>query len=410
MDRPTWWLDFASRQIRAASEGLDLYNDVYAHTTWEVERLAAVVGERRQALAALLGRSDESSLRERPMISKLDLRGNSDSLLSGVVDPIDFITVRTSGTTGVPTVIHHSGNYLVERAAQRARMYETYGLSRFPNVLQVSAKPGGPTISFASSAASGGSAILTLNTSDVDNGAGDYIGRLLRDFRPEIVAGQSMELLAFTECVERGVFQGVPIAVALSQGDDLTPGVRTRVQETLGVRLFDTYGLQEVGQVAFECPESPGSYHINAEAVDVRTQNGSVILTSLINRAMLLVNYQTEDEAEVSMGCPCDRALPVLRNLRGRRRPLIRDRAGFGRQATKFQTIVSAVVGEVWQAEQSEPGSVVVRCTSMPSADARSQMQSQLSALYGVDVQLVQVDRRELLTPGGKLVRYGTFA
>jgi phenylacetate-CoA ligase len=114
----------------------------------------------------------------------------------------------------------------------------------------------------------------------------------------------------------------------------LDPSLRARCREVLGVRLVDTYSAQEVGYIAFECPERAGTYHVQAERVIVEIVDeagaacpigavGRVVVTDLHNFATPLLRYDLGDYAEVVAPCPCGRGLPSLGRIWGRRRNLL---------------------------------------------------------------------------------------
>lgn len=404
--RPGWWHNIAFRQIRAAAAGFELFEDELAESEWNSARLFEIRKRRRDALAQRLG-CWTADLANRPIMDKRVLRNDPESLLTGLIDPRDEIVVRTSGTTGIPTVIRHSDDYLVERAAQRLRLYRSYRVPAYPRVLQVSAKPGRPVLAYGPPAGAGAGTILSFNVAGLDDENRSHVDRTVAEFAPHLLAGQSMELLAYADEVSAGRMAPTSADTALSQGDTLLNSTRRSIQEILGLVLFDTYGLQEFGQIAFECPDIQGNYHINAEAVDLRTDQTSVIhITSLINRAMSLVNYRTDDEGLLgSSHCACGRALPVLQQLQGRQRPLIRGRDGRGRQATNLQTTVSDLLGEVWQLQQPAPGRVIIRAPrDLEHRDLTGLRKAE--AAYDVEIMVEQHDVADLLDKSGKFVRY----
>lgn len=406
--RPEWWTDQPTRHARAVAEGLESYEKVHKLTQWDRTHLERVVAERREVVARRAGLAGTAALRTRPVVTKAQLRSNLDALVTGAVEEVDYLTVRTSGTTGVPTRIHHSDAYLVERVAQRMRMLDAYGLPWHPRTLIITAKPGAPVVRFGTPAGGSAGLSIAVNVSALDRGNRSYVAELVNDFLPDVVAGQSMELLALAEVVQSGLLEPPPAEVAVAQGDVLTAEVRHVVEEACRVRLYDTYGLQETGQVAFECPQVRSSYHVNAEAVDLEIdESGLVLLTSLVNDAISLIRYESGDR--VSFGedaCPCGRALPVLTAIAGRARPLIRGADGRRSQVTRLQTAVSAAYGEVWQIQHDRPGLVLVRAVRAAEPQAHERLLREARDLYDVEVHVEASDLAALLTPAGKLERY----
>jgi phenylacetate-CoA ligase len=75
---------------------------------------------------------------------------------------------------------------------------------------------------------------------------------------------------------------------------------RSQLEEAWGARVFDHYGMTEIGPVAVETVDSPrnqtilGSEYI-AEVVDVKDGIGELVLTNLGRTASPLIRYRTGD-------------------------------------------------------------------------------------------------------------------
>lgn len=119
-----------------------------------------------------------------------------------------------------------------------------------------------------------------------------------------------------------------------SFGEALGSEVRDLCQEAWNVSLVDGYSTQEIGLIAFQCPERAENYHIQSEINLVEIVNedgipckegetGRVLVTNLHNFAMPLLRYEVGDFAEVGAACPCGRGLPVLKRILGRVRNMI---------------------------------------------------------------------------------------
>lgn len=108
----------------------------------------------------------------------------------------------------------------------------------------------------------------------------------------------------------------------------LTPGMRRRVEATAGAPVHQGYGLNEIGLVALRC--AAGRYHVHAEhclveIVDAEGRPvapgaaGHLVVTALRNAAMPLIRYDSGDLAEAVEGpCPCGRTLPAFGEIEGR--------------------------------------------------------------------------------------------
>ncbi len=117
-------------------------------------------------------------------------------------------------------------------------------------------------------------------------------------------------------------------------GESLDPDCRNLVREAWGVSLVDLYSTQEIGYLALQCPDHE-HYHVQSEGVLLEIlrddgtpcapgEIGRVVATGLHNFRMPLIRYEVGDYAEVGEPCPCGRGLPVIRQVLGRQRNMLR--------------------------------------------------------------------------------------
>ncbi len=120
-----------------------------------------------------------------------------------------------------------------------------------------------------------------------------------------------------------------------SFGEVLTPAQRADCERVFGVAPRDTYSASEVSLIAIECPDAPGSYHVQSESVLVEIldargepcaigEPGRVVVTDLHNLVTPMIRYEIGDIAEWGEPCACGRGLPVLRRVVGRTLNLLR--------------------------------------------------------------------------------------
>lgn len=111
-----------------------------------------------------------------------------------------------------------------------------------------------------------------------------------------------------------------------TSGELLTERTRETIAAGFGAEVFDIYGCTELKEIAWECPARHG-YHVNADAVfvEILSQDengvpaGSIVATSLVNRAMPLIRYLVGDSGSwIPEPCPCGRGLPLMRPSLGR--------------------------------------------------------------------------------------------
>jgi phenylacetate-CoA ligase len=125
---------------------------------------------------------------------------------------------------------------------------------------------------------------------------------------------------------------------AISLGDLLDDATRKQITTTLAAEVYDIYGMNEVGEIAWECPTRSG-YHINAESVTLEfLQNGEPVaagetgemhVTCFNRTATPIIRYSTGDMAtSIGDDCPCGRGLPLLKGIQGRVMDFIRTKNG----------------------------------------------------------------------------------
>ncbi len=114
----------------------------------------------------------------------------------------------------------------------------------------------------------------------------------------------------------------------IATGSQLTDSLRRRLEEIYRIPVHQTYGLNEVGKVAFRC--EAGRYHILTEHCFVEIvrpdgqpcqpgETGHVVVTTFQNSAMPLFRYDTGDMGRPAEGpCTCGRTLPSFQNIEGR--------------------------------------------------------------------------------------------
>lgn len=117
-------------------------------------------------------------------------------------------------------------------------------------------------------------------------------------------------------------------------GEQVSSELRELAREVANVPLVDSYSSQELGYIALQCPWS-GYFHVLSESVYVEIldennlpcetgQIGKVVVTSLTNYATPLIRYEIGDMASFGGICSCGRGLPVIQQLAGRVRNMLR--------------------------------------------------------------------------------------
>lgn len=133
----------------------------------------------------------------------------------------------------------------------------------------------------------------------------------------------------------------IKISGVVTWGDNLYEHFRKCIEQQFQCRVTDTYGCGEGIQVAAQCPDGNGKYHVFmphviVEVVDdagmpvPRGQLGNIILTCLEPGAMPLIRYNVGDVGRmcVEETCSCGRGYDILEKIEGRDSDIIRTPGG----------------------------------------------------------------------------------
>ena len=113
----------------------------------------------------------------------------------------------------------------------------------------------------------------------------------------------------------------IPLKAGIFGAEPWTEEMRQDIQNTLGIKAYDIYGLTEMSGpgVAYECEEQHGMHinedHFYAEIIDPETgevlpdgTKGELVFTSLDKEAFPLLRYRTRDICVLSRRpCSCGR-------------------------------------------------------------------------------------------------------
>ncbi len=126
--------------------------------------------------------------------------------------------------------------------------------------------------------------------------------------------------------------EDIPLKAGIFGAEPWTEEMRHNIEETLGIKAYDIYGLTETSGpgVAFECSEQTGMHinedHFLAEIIDPDTgevlpegSKGELVFTSLDKEAFPLLRYRTRDICVLSRKkCSCGRTLIKMAKPMGR--------------------------------------------------------------------------------------------
>ena len=269
-------------------------------------------------------------LHKLPFLSKADLREAYPYGLMGA--PLkDCVRIQsTSGTTGKRVVAFYTQADINLWEDCCARAIVAAGGSN-ESVCQVSYGyglfTGGPGLN-------GGSHKVGCLTIPTSSGNTERQIMFIMDLQATILCctpsyaaylGESMKEMGLTP-------DQIPLKAGIFGAEAWSEEMRQSIQDTLGIKAFDIYGLTELSGpgVAFECSEQTGMHinedHFIAEVIDPDTGEvlpdgvqGELVFTAITKKAFPLLRYRTRDICVLSHEkCSCGRTHVKMSKPRGR--------------------------------------------------------------------------------------------
>jgi phenylacetate-CoA ligase len=158
---------------------------------------------------------------------------------------------------------------------------------------------------------------------------------LIRDLRPDILTCTPSYAIRLGEALaEAGLTGELSLSAGVFGAEPWSAALRARIEELLGLRALDIYGLSEVigPGVAAECIEAADGLHVNedhflVEAIDPVSARpvpdgtpGELVFSTPTKEALPLLRYRTGDIATLRRGtCACGRTLVKMSRITGRR-------------------------------------------------------------------------------------------
>ncbi len=269
-------------------------------------------------------------LRKLPFITKADLREAYPYGLVGV--PLkDCVRIQsTSGTTGKRVVAFYTQADIDLWEDCCARAIVAAG-GTDEDVCQVSYGyglfTGGPGLN-------GGSHKVGCLTIPTSSGNTERQIMFIQDLSATILCctpsyaaylGESMKEMGLSP-------DDIPLKAGIFGAEAWSEEMRQSIQNTLGIKAYDIYGLTELSGpgVAFECSEQTGMHinedHFIAEVIDPETgeplpegSQGELVFTAITKKAFPLIRYRTRDICVLSSEkCSCGRTFIKMSKPRGR--------------------------------------------------------------------------------------------
>jgi phenylacetate-CoA ligase len=268
-----------------------------------------------------------------PLLEKETVQAAPERFVSESLLGRESVQFLTSGSTGTRLRIHHDRRSLLQNIAyaerQRAVEAKLCG-KRFRYTRMWIGWPGGtgPTVhSFYRK-----KTFIPLRPKHHHVSSAEPLDRVvavINEVEPDILGGFGSYFdLFFRLAAERGTSLHLP-RVLLYGGDMMSAEGKRLIEEHFGVPVLSAYNAVEAFQIGFLCEERR-DFHLHADLTHVSIvdasgrrlppgSEGEVVISNLVNRGTVLLNYRLGDRARLDTGrCPCGRTLPLLSGLEGR--------------------------------------------------------------------------------------------
>lgn len=364
-------------------------------------------------------------LKKLPEIQRSQLQKTPDEFLSDAQPKERYLRLRSGGSTGDPCTVYHDARSIFQNAAhgerERSILMKAIGKSLgYRETVIVSPVSSAREIQE-----------YVRENSLMPRGFGierQYLSLLdppeknldaLNEFQPDLIRTYGSYLGALFPYVHSSGALFQPPRAVFYSSDALSPSVRNLIEDVFHIPVFSAYQANEAFQIGFECEEHIG-LHLNMDLYPVRIadengnalpdgESGNVILSNLVNRATVLLNYHLGDISRIlKERCACGRTLPLMAFPEGRTDDWIRLDSNKQVHPQAVRTIFTNEQ-EVWQYQVVQMENDVFRVSIVvASACDRDQLSTRISKRFSEtfgpipQIEISYVDSLER-TRGGKV-------
>ena len=362
-----------------------------------------------------------------PVIETEAYQRDPDRFLSTAQPREAYLAIRTSGSSGHPRTLYHDWRGVAQNAAHaerdRALVADLLGHPRSYRETVIKRTPESSTphlvqqmlrrhVWFPTRMGIERQYLRTLDPLET-------IVAQLNEFRPHVLHVNGSYLALFFGYPHRtGAACHLPRVLTYGS-EGASESIRRLIMDEFGVPVLSAYQTTEAFKLGFECDQHVG-YHLNLDLYPLRLVNsegqavpdgetGEVVISNLVNRATVLLNYRLNDLAHlIPEPCPCGRTLPLLSFLQGRGRDFLDLGSGRVLHPALVDGLFTNQEG-IWQYQvvQKSRSQLAVAVLVAPGVNQEGVRSKLLTGFReacgeGVTIEIAFVDRIPS-TPGGKV-------
>ncbi|WP_041794728.1 phenylacetate--CoA ligase family protein [Pararhodospirillum photometricum] len=333
----------------------------------------------------------------------------------------------SSGTTGRPTVVGYTPDDLALWGNLMARCFMSGGAT--PGDIVHNAY--GYGLFTGGLGAHYGAERLGCSVVPMSGGNTEKQVMLISDFGANVLCATPSYALNIAEEAERkGVdLKNGPLRVGLFGAEPWSQGMRQELQDRLGIRAVDVYGLSEImgPGVAVECVQQNGLHgwedHFLFEVIDPETleplplgEQGELVITTLSKQALPMIRYRTRDITRLTDApCACGRTHVRILRVTGRNDDMMIIR-GVNVYPSQIESVMIGRPGlsphyQLVLQREGNLDSLTVEVEALDGVDPATydsvgqQVRHTIKSLIGVTTRVVVLSPGELPRSQGKAVR-----
>ena len=303
-------LELVDRQVHRILESGNYYSEVYKK-------------------AGIKGVSSAEDFEKIPFTDKADLRNTYPLGIQAVPDK-DVVRIHSSsGTTGKPVIIPYTAKDVEDWALMFKRCYEIAGIT---NEDRIHITPGyglwTAGIGFQAGCEKLGAMAIPMGPGNTEKQL-----QMMIDLGSTVLcATSSYALLLAEEIQKRGIRDQIKLKKGIIGSERWSDTKRKYIADTLGIELYDIYGLTEIygPGIGINCSDQTGMHifddYLYTEIINPETgevlpdgEEGEIVITTLVKEGAPLIRFRTHDLSKILPGeCPCGRKYPRLDTILGR--------------------------------------------------------------------------------------------
>ena len=269
-------------------------------------------------------------IKKLPFTTKKDLRDNYPFGLQAAPQSEIIRIHASSGTTGKPTIVGYTRKDIGVWSECMARCLTAFGVTRndiFSVAYGYGLFTGGLGAHYGVEHL--GASVIPASTGNTEKHL-----KLIRDLGITGLACTPSYALYLAETMEKlGITkEQIKLRVGAFGAEPWTEQMRHEIEEKLGLKGYNIYGLSEVmgPSVSYECQMQHGSHinedHFYPEIINPTTleslpdgQTGELVFTTLTKEGMPVIRYRTRDLCSLIPGtCDCGRTNIRMGRIEGR--------------------------------------------------------------------------------------------